>query len=180
MKKLLLSITCLLALSLQAQIYSLSAGTSQFYSSTILEDIEATSEELSGLMDLQSKEFYFEIRIKSFHFAKDLMEEHFNENYMESDRFPTGSFSGSYDTDLDFTKDGVYTTQLTGVLNIHGEKLKREIELTITVTEGVITLNSDFRVELKDHKIKIPKIVFKNIAEVIDVKINAVMEPYKE
>ncbi len=180
MKKLLLSLACIVGLGLQAQIYSLSSGTSQFYSSTILEDIEATSDELEGLMDLDNKEFYFEVRIKSFEFAKALMQEHFNENYMESDKYPTGSFSGKFMGDMDLSQDSTYQSKLTGILDIHGEKRDRVIDLVVEVKEGIISLQSNFRVDLKDHKIKIPRIVFKNIAEVIDVKVNAILEPYKE
>ncbi len=180
MKRFIFSLFLILGLSLQAQIYSLSSGNTLFFSSTILEDIKANSEELEGLMDLESKEFYFEVRIKSFNFEKALMQEHFNENYMESDKYPTGNYTGKFIGDLDFSKDGVYRSKLTGILNIHGVKLDRELDLLVEVKEGVISLQSDFRIVLKDHKIKIPKIVFKNIAEVIDVKVNAVMQPYKE
>ncbi len=180
MKKLVLSFVFIIGLSLQAQIYSVSSGTSRFFSSTILEDIEATSQEVEGLMDLENKEFYFEVRIKSFEFEKALMQEHFNENYMESDKYPIGNFSGKFVEDFDLTADSTYRSTLIGVLDIHGEKMDRVIDLIIEVVDGVITLHSDFRVELKDHKIKIPRIVFKNIAEVIDVSVNLVMEPYKE
>jgi hypothetical protein len=120
MKRIIYFFTCfLLTIAVEAQIYSLSSGDVSFYSSTILEDIEATSNEVAGLMDLESQEYYFEVRIKSFEFDKALMKEHFNENYMESDKYPKAEFSGKFKGDVDFSKPGTYRATLVGVLNVH-------------------------------------------------------------
>ena len=43
---------------------------------------------------------------------------------------------------------------------------------TIEFKQDEMEINAKFAVELKDHKIKIPKVVFYNIAEVVDVTIN--------
>jgi hypothetical protein len=35
-------------------------------------------------------------------------------------------------------------------------------------------------VALKDHNIEVPKVVIQNIAEIIDVKFDALLSPYKK
>jgi len=105
------------------------------------------------------------------------MQEHFNENYMESDKFPTASFKGKINDNVDLTKDGTYKVTASGTLNIHGVEKPRDIEGSVTVKGGNVSLSSNFRVKLEDHKIERPSVVFQNIAETIDVKINATLKP---
>ena len=100
------------------------------------------------------------------------MEEHFNENYMESDKFKTAIFKGKIEGDVDYTKDGEYPVEAKGSLNIHGVEKERTINAVINVANGKITVASEFEIELKDHKIKIPKLVVKNIAETVKVTVN--------
>jgi hypothetical protein len=42
------------------------------------------------------------------------------------------------------------------------------------------TLRCEFKVPLKDHKIKVPKVVFANIAELIDVNVFFQYKPYEK
>ena len=100
------------------------------------------------------------------------MEEHFNENYMESHKYKVSVFKGKIINEIDFTKDGTYEVTAKGTLDIHGVTVEREIKGTLTISNGKINLTTAFDVLLKDHKIKIPKIVVKNIAEFVKVILN--------
>ena len=55
---------------------------------------------------------------------------------------------------------------------MHGVEQEREIEGEINIKDGKINVVSEFDVDLKDHKIKIPKLVVKNIAETVNVTVN--------
>jgi len=68
----------------------------------------------------------------------------------------------------------------TGILTIHGVEQERTLKGTITVKEGQIVLKTEFTVLLKDHNIKIPKLVIKNIAEEVLVTVNVTYAPYKK
>jgi polyisoprenoid-binding protein YceI len=98
---------------------------------------------------------------------------------MESEKYPYSTFSGKINEEIDLTKDGEYAVTVTGKLNIHGVEQERTINGKIIVKNGEITLLSDFKVAVKDHKIEIPTVVVAKIAEVIDVKVNAVLLPKK-
>ncbi|MFD0793310.1 YceI family protein [Mucilaginibacter litoreus] len=160
-------------------IYACKNAVINLYSKAPIEDIEARSERGTSIFNSTTGELAFAVPIRSFKFDKSLMQEHFNENYMESDKYPQASFKGTLTTKPDLTKDGVYPVSATGVLDVHGIKQTRTIPGKITVANGAISLSSEFMVACKDHKIDIPTLVFKNIAETIKVNVNASYSPYK-
>lgn len=131
-----------------------------------------------SVLTLPTGDLQFSVLIKSFHFKKSLMEEHFNENYMESDKYPKASFKGKINdlSNVNFTKDGVYTVEVSGDLTMHGVTNKISTPGTITVRSGIITAAADFKLKLADYKISIPKIVKDNIAEVIDIKLSCLYD----
>ena len=60
---------------------------------------------------------------------------------------------------------------------MHGVEKEREIDGTITVKDGKISISCEFDILLKDHKIKIPKIVTEKIAESVLVQVNINLAP---
>lgn len=177
----ILFVSSIMAVSLlRAQTYVAKAGIAHFFSTTPLEDIEATSKEATSVLNTQTGELIASMPIKSFQFSKKLMQEHFNENYMESDKYPKADFRGKI-VDLksfDFSKDGTYTVKVSGELSIHGVKQPRTIDASFTVKGGVVTGAAKFRVVLEDHKIERPQIVWEKIAEAVDVDVNFVYAAY--
>jgi len=166
------------AISLVAQeapsVYSISNGKVHFKSNAPLELIEAESDQLKGLIDFDQQTFAFTIAMTSFKgFNSALQREHFNENYMESEHYPRGTFSGKLIDKIDISRDGEYKVRAKGKLSIHGVEQERIIPATINVREGKLTITSQFVVMLADHNIGIPKVVQQKIAESIHVQIEA-------
>lgn len=157
-------------------LYKATSGEISFFSKTPMEDIDAVNENLKALINSKNGDVAFIATNIGFKFEKPLMEEHFNENYIESDKYKTSMFKGEIEGDVDYTKDGTYPVKAKGVLNIHGVDQAREIDGELIIKDGKLTLNSKFDVKLKDHKIKIPKLVVKNIAESVKVTVNMVFE----
>ena len=155
------------------------SGKIGFFSSTPIEDIKAESDKLAGVLSPKTNTVAFQVPIKSFVFAKGLMQEHFNENYMESDKYPFAKFSGTIRESVDLSKNGDYPVTASGVLTIHGVPQKRVIPGKIYVRNGTVRLVSDFDVACKDHNITIPTLIITKIAEVINVKVDAVLNPLK-
>ena len=81
---------------LQAQVLTFHHGTIEFYTSSVLSDIEAVSEKAEVRLDKESGNFEVKITISSFEFEYDLMKEHFEEKHMETDKFPHATFTGSF------------------------------------------------------------------------------------
>jgi polyisoprenoid-binding protein YceI len=154
-------------------VMMLNAPEVTFFSSAPLEDIKATSKEAKGAVDFTKNEFLFRIPIKSFQFASALMQEHFNENYLESEKYPNGTFKGKLEGSYDLKKDGEYAVTAVGDLDIHGVSRSQRIPAKIIVKNGVASLYSKFMVKLADHKIEVPKLMFQKIAEQVEVTIQA-------
>lgn len=159
-------------------VYSTKTGTASFYSKAPLEDIEATSNVLNSFINTSNGDVVFVVAITSFKFQKALMQEHFNENYMESGKYKTATYRGKINEPLDFTKDGDYVITTTGTLNMHGVDNSINEKGTITVKDGKATLKSSFKIKLEEYKIKIPRVVVENIAEVVDINIEAEYMPH--
>ncbi len=156
-------------------------GKASFFSEALLEDIEAHSEEAQSIIDLSTKKVVVKIPISSFHFEKSLMEEHFNENYMETEKYPFALFEGVYSSTspINAGSDGTYQVEVTGKLTIHGVTKEIKTNGTIELKDGKLRSKTVFPVRLEDHNIKIPKIVFKNIAEVVEVSIDMLYNKFE-
>ncbi|NMM47952.1 YceI family protein [Marinigracilibium pacificum] len=158
-------------LYINAQKYVERNGDVHFYSKAPLEDIEAHSNKGQSIIDLSSNRIAFEVPIKSFDFEKDLMQEHFNENYMESEKFPKATFTGSI-KGFDKGKSGKQNVEAEGDITIHGIKKTWKAEGVMKIEGGKITLETEFYVPLDDFDIEKPKVVFYNIADKIKVNLN--------
>lgn len=164
------------ALSFAQNIFVSKSASLSFFSSTVVEDIEATSTTASSVLDIKSRNIIFRASNTSFQFKKKMMQEHFNENYMESDKYPYSEFKGKITDDIDLSKDGNYVANVSGALNVHGVTKNYQTKATLSVYQGVITAKATFRVRIEDHQIKIPSIVFKNIAEFVDVHVSGIYQ----
>jgi hypothetical protein len=161
-------------------LYICRTGEASFYSKAPLENIEAFNRNTTSILNTANGEIAFTVPIKAFRFEKELMQEHFNEKYMESDKYPLATFKGKINEKVDYTKNGVYKVTTTGKLSIHGVEKDRTEKGTLTVKDGNITIDAEMKVTLNDFNITIPKLVFENIAETVDVKIHAPYVPFKK
>jgi polyisoprenoid-binding protein YceI len=155
------------------QIYMTRTGTATFVSNAPLEIIKAESAEVSGAINLADRSFAFTINNNSFKgFNSSLQQEHFYENYMEIQEYPVSSFKGKIIEEIDAASGREQTVRAKGKLMIHGVEQERIIKGTLKITGNKILIHADFTVPLEDHQIKIPRVVYQKIAEVIEVSIN--------
>ena len=153
-------------------------GAISFFSSSPMENIAASNNQVMSVLNESTGDLQFSVLIKSFHFKKSLMETHFNENYLESDKYPKAIFKGKINdlSKLNFTTDGSYTVEVTGDLTMHGVTNRITTTGKILIKSGIATAMADFKLKLADYKIKIPAIVKDNIAEIIDIKVSCVYD----
>jgi len=137
-----------------------------FFSEAPIEDISAKNTKVKAVYDSDTKQLVFQLNISDFIFPKPLMQEHFNENYLESDRFPKAFFSGIVGQ-LNESASAI------GTLKIHGESNEIEVVGSLEKVKNIVNINATFIIQLKDYKIKIPKLVMYNIAEKIEVTVEA-------
>jgi hypothetical protein len=160
------------------QLYATQAGETSFFSETPVENITAVNKTVGAIINTTTNEVAVSMKMSGFDFPNKLMQEHFNENYMESEKYPIGTFKGKIIEPIDFTKNGTYDVTAKGQLTIHGVTLPRDLKGKLTIENQKINLISNFDIKLVDHKIDIPKLVFAKIAEVISVKTKYLLTPY--
>jgi len=178
MKKILCLALLLIGFQSKAQLFMTMNGEVSFFSKTPMEDIDAINKSVSSIINTATNEVAVQMRITNFTFPNKLMQEHFNENYLESEKFPSATFKGKIKESIDLNVAGTYPISATGIANIHGVSRPIELKGTIVSTGTTLALICQFEVKLVDYKVDIPKIVFAKIAEVI--KISAKMNYTKK
>lgn len=169
-KYIILFLATFLSLSISAQRFVCKNGQTSFFSETPLENIQASCSSVTALIDVPTNAIAVKMQMAEFAFPNKLMQEHFNENYIESEKYPNGVFSGKINEKIDFNKDGTYDITATGKLQIHGVTKDRTLKGKLSIVKGLPTLVCEFDVKLVDHKIDIPTIVLAKIAEEIAIK----------
>ena len=158
----------------KAQLFMTTNGEVSIFSKTPMENIDAVNKSVSSIINTATNEVAVQMRITNFVFPNKLMQEHFNENYLESEKFPSATFKGKIKETVDLTVAGTYPITASGTATIHGVTRPIDLKGTIISTGTSLALTCAFEVKLVDYKVDIPKIVFAKIAEVIKIssKIN--------
>jgi hypothetical protein len=113
------------------------------------------------------------------------MQEHFNENYLESYKYPKSTFEGNIEISSDSISDGntkVFDYNLVdenftdiiikGQLTIKGVTKDFITVGKIKKIKNVLNLISSFSIKLSDFNVKIPKVVFMKIDEIVKINLN--------
>jgi hypothetical protein len=158
------------------QKFTAEKGEISFFSDAAIEDISAVNNMIGSLFNSSSGELVYIVKIKDFKFEKSLMREHFNEKYMETEKFPKSTFQGKV-TGFKPNVPGPQPVKAIGKLNIHGVDKQVEIPGTLEISGGKVNLKSKFIVKLADYNIKIPTLVWQNIAEEIEVRVDFTYKP---
>jgi len=176
----IICITWLMSSSLLAQDkFITQTGYTKFFSSAPLEDIEAHNNKVQSVIDFAKQEVVVSMDMQAFEFDKSLMQEHFNENYVESEKYPKAIFSGTFNhgSTIDLTQNGEYAVTVEGTMTIHGVTQPVATEGTITINGTKVNAQTKFIIKVADHDIDIPKIVFHNIAEEVEVTVDLKYNP---
>ena len=151
-------------------------GEVSFFSKTPALDIEALNKKAGAIINASTRDLAIQMKIHDFQFPNQLMQEHFNENYLESERYPTAKFAGKIQEEIDFGKPGTYPVTAAGNLTIHGVTKPVTVKGSIVASATEMKVTFTFTVRTEDYKIEVPTLVFNKIAEVIEVsgKLNLV------
>jgi hypothetical protein len=147
-----------------------------FFSDGVIEDIKATNNTVTSIFDLGKMDVAFLVKVKDFEFEKKLMQVHFNEKYMETEKFPKSTFIGSVNG-FNPTKSGIQNVVATGKLFIHGVTKDVKIPGTLEKRGSNLFLKSKFMVKLADYNIKIPQIIWNNVAEDVEIELDLTYNP---
>ncbi|HEY9008826.1 YceI family protein [Ohtaekwangia sp.] len=153
------------------QRYFIEKGNVSFFSDGVIEDIAAANNKVTSIFDAKKGDVAYLMNIKDFQFEKRLMQVHFNEKYMESEKFPKSSFQGKIEG-FNPEASGVQQVKAIGKLTIHGVTRDVTFPGTAEVKDNILVLKSKFTVKLLDYNIKVPQIVWQNIAQQVEVTVD--------
>jgi hypothetical protein len=159
-----------------AQKLTTEKGQVSFFSDATIEDIEAVNTVVGSMYNVSTGEIVYILKIRDFVFPKALMREHFNEKYMESEKFPKATFQGKV-SGYDPAATGSQKVKASGKLSIHGVTREIDVPGTMENINGRVQLKSRFMLKLADYNVKIPTIVWQNIAEQVEVRIDFTYKP---
>ena len=156
--------------------YMTRTGSAHFVADGIIkDDVQARSNTVTAVLDASTGQVQARIPVNSFVFRKALMQENFNENYLASHRFPNASFKGQIQgwNDQMLQKSGPQKIRFVGTLEVHG--VARDINEAglLEVSNGIIHLETDFKLVVADYGIKVPALVRDKIAKEAEVHVQA-------
>jgi len=154
-------------------VWKISETKILFLSETELETTKGKGTRATGKIDFGSKTSRIEIDLTDFRTPNKLQTSHMQENYLETDSFPSAIWEGQLLEWNPKERKGI----LEGNLNLHGvTKSKVRIPFQGKDTkEGIETL-SEFVVDLRDHKIEIPKLLILKLNPEIKIKATFVWQ----
>jgi hypothetical protein len=147
-----------------------------FFSEGVIEEIKAINTKVTSIFDLSSGEVAYLLSPKDFQFEKKLMQVHFNEKYMESEKYPKSSFQGKI-VGYDPSNLQLQQVKAQGKITIHGVTRNIDVPGTLHIEGNTVTLRSKFMVKLEDYNIKVPQIVWQNIAQQVEVTVHFLYRP---
>ncbi len=175
-KSFIIILLAVYGMPVQAQKFTTEKTSVVFYSHASIEDIKATNLKTSGLFDAGTGDIAFVVPVNEFQFAKSLMQEHFNEKYLETEKYPRSTFQGKI-AGYDPAASGEQKVVAKGKLTIHGVTQSVEVPGTIVKQGEGLLMTSVFIVKLEDYKVQIPKLLWQNIAEQVEVTLNFSFKP---
>jgi polyisoprenoid-binding protein YceI len=135
------------------------------------EEVKATNETVTCVLNPQSGEIQSQALMKSFRFKIALMEEHFNENYIESSKYPKATFRGrieNFDAATLTATAKDYT--IKGKLEMHGKSKEVSMASKIRKTDAGIEIISNFTVNTDDYDIDIPSVVKSKVSKKVNIR----------
>ncbi|RTY91591.1 YceI family protein [Flavobacterium sp. RSP46] len=142
----------------------------------LFEEVNAINEKTTCILITKTGQIICWISIKDFKFKKKMMQEHFNNNYMESNRFPTAIFKGKIAKfDLKNINTTVGEYPINGKITIRGRTKRLLFNGTLKKVDQGIELYATFPLNTDDFKIKIPFIVRSKISKNVNTKIICVL-----
>lgn len=137
----------------------------------LFEEVKATNQTSSCVLNTSNGAITDVVLIKDFRFKIPIMEEHFNENYLESNRYPKAIFKGKIlGFNINIIGKQLKEFRMKGKLEIHGTIKEISIPVYIKKEGDGLEISSNFKVNINDFNIKIPKVLSIKIAENASIK----------
>ncbi len=175
-------IAAIICIRLMAQeTFATRSGRITFFSEAPIADVDATNNKVYIVLNTATNALDVSANMHDFQFRNEKMGRDAERDYIEIDEHPKTSFKGTLKGEINYDKPGTYNAVATGRLNIHGNERDVSEKGTVTVRDGRVVLNCQFKVALDDYRIETPKILGKEMTEdTVLVTLEASLEPQRD
>ncbi len=156
-------------------IYFTDKGQISFFSTTPIENISAVNNKVYSMINLETKDIVFSLKMSDFKFENQLMKEHFLENYVEASIYPKANYKGVFLSSLN--PDSCKTSkpckiETQGELTIHGVSQMQKTTTNLYFEKNEWIAKTEFWVKLEDFKVKVPQLLWEKLSEKIKVIVD--------
>ena len=174
-KYFILAVLLLYFNKLHSQVLSFHHGEIEFFTETVMSDIEAFTDKAVVKLDIQTGNFEATVNIQSFEFEYETMQEHFNGKYMESDKFPQATFKGKILQNIS-NISGTTEVDASGKMTIHGVTKEIKIKAKISKKQDFTVVECKIPVVFEDYKVDEPSILSKSVAKDVLIQVSVYLK----
>lgn len=166
--------------SASAQKYFADSGYIEFESRAPALTFIGVSQNLTGLVDLSRGSVDFYLDLNTIDTGIELRNRHMRESYLETAKFPFAEFLGFLTEPFERNGNIPVEVAAKGTFTIHGVAREIEVKGTLSPECNTIRLEASFTVNLEDHNISRPRIVFYELSDTQQVSLNILLEKYDD
>jgi polyisoprenoid-binding protein YceI len=152
-------------------------GYVEFVSTAPLLEFKGTSNNLTGLIDLDESLVDFYVDLNTIDTGIDLRNNHMRDSYLETDKYRFAEFTGELTSDFDPSSKQEQQAEVNGMFQIHGVEREIDVTGTLTPTNNGLQLDASWTLLLEDYNIDKPKVVFYELASEQTVNISILLKP---
>ncbi len=175
MKKVLFTILSLaFSISAYSQSYFTDSGTAVFHSKVPLHTFSGSSQNLTGLIDLENGTVDFYIDLETLDTGNGKRDKDMRLT-LETEKYPFAEFFGTITSDFDPTLQEAQDVVVEGVFKIHGKEQNIQVNGQLTPDGDTITLKAGWILLLEDYEIEPPKLLFIKVDQEQEIELNATL-----
>lgn len=156
----------------EAQSYMSEEGYVEFVSRAPLLEFKGTSNQLTGLIDLDENLIDFYVDLNTIDTGIERRNRDMRNSYLNTDQFPFAEFTGKFLSSFDPERNEKQEVETEGIFTIHGVEREMVIEGTLEPRDDGVILEASWSVLLEDHDIDRPGILFYELADEQKVNIS--------
>ncbi|MFP8487868.1 YceI family protein [Gracilimonas sp. Q87] len=158
-------------------VYYTESGFVEFSSQVPLHSFTGESENLTGMIDPEKNviDFYVDLNTLKTGIGKRDRDMY---KTLNTDEYPFAEFTGSFDSPVPSSLENTdtLTVSVSGDFTINGISNPMTIEGILVPVQKGLKLESGFKINLNDHQIKPPGILFYRVDEIQDVTLEAILK----
>lgn len=156
--------------SLSAQQYQSDDGYAEFQSEVPLHSFTGKSNHLTGLIDFDQDlvDFYLDLstlKTGNSRRDRDML------SVLNADKFPFAEFTGSIISEFDLHSEDKQPVTVEGDFTLNGITVRRSIDGTIEVRDESLLVETSWVLDITDHQIEPPGILFYRVRDEMDISI---------